>query len=90
MDIFLNFYFFKGSFFRIKIAIGGYSGPNVKPIVLRCISDIAQQSELKNTHISAMSGVENYIDALDFFLLSANTIEVTTSLMIHGYRIIHD
>ena len=41
-------------------------------------------------HISGMGGVETWLDALEFILLGATSIQVTTAVMQYGYRIIDD
>ena len=73
-----------------KSIIGGYSGPAVKPIALRFISDLANCSELSGMHISGMGGIETWRDALEFLLLGAGSVQLTTSVMQYGYRIIDD
>lgn len=73
-----------------KTIIGGYSGVSVRPIALRFISDISRCSELSDMHISGMGGIENWIDALEFILLGAGSVQVTTAVMQYGYRIIDD
>ena len=70
--------------------VGGYSGPAVKPIALRFISDLAHCQELDDLHLSAMGGIENWKDALEFILLGAGSVQITTSVMQYGYRIIDD
>ena len=71
-------------------AVGGYSGNAVKPIALRFIAELAQGENLKGMHLSAMGGIETWLDALEFILLSATSIKVTTAVMQYGYRIIDD
>ncbi len=71
-------------------AVGGYSGNAVKPIALRFISELAQNPQLKGMHLSAMGGVETWLDALEFILLGGGSIQVTTAVMQYGYRIIED
>ena len=71
-------------------AVGGYSGNAVKPIALRFITELAQNDALSNMHLSAMGGVETWQDALEFILLGADSIQVTTAVMQYGYRIIDD
>ena len=75
---------------RGRSIVGGYSGPAVKPIALRFISDLAKAKGLENMHISGMGGIETWIDALEFLLLGAGSVQVTTSVMQYGYRIIED
>ncbi|MBQ9037051.1 MAG: NAD-dependent dihydropyrimidine dehydrogenase subunit PreA [Erysipelotrichaceae bacterium] len=71
-------------------SIGGYSGKAVKPIALRFIAELAQDEMLNDKHISAMGGIETWRDALEFIVLGANTVQVTTAVMLYGYRIIDD
>ena len=71
-------------------AVGGYSGPAVKPIALRFIAELAQNPLIKGLHLSGMGGVETWQDALEFLLLGAGSIQVTTAVMQYGYRIIDD
>lgn len=71
-------------------SIGGYSGKAVKPIALRFISDLAKEELLRSHHISAMGGIETWKDALEFIVLGADSVQVTTAVMQYGYRIIDD
>jgi dihydropyrimidine dehydrogenase (NAD+) subunit PreA len=71
-------------------AFGGYSGSAVKPIALRFIAELGKNPNLKGMHISGMGGVDEWSDALEFILLGAGSIQVTTAVMQYGYRIIDD
>lgn len=71
-------------------AVGGYSGNAVKPIALRFIAEMGHNPVLKDMHLSAMGGVETWGDALEFILMGAGSIQVTTSVMQYGYRVIDD
>ena len=71
-------------------AVGGYSGNAVKPIALRFITELAQNPAMQGKHLSGMGGVETWRDALEFILLGADSIQVTTAVMQYGYRIIED
>ena len=71
-------------------AVGGYSGNAVKPIALRFISELGNNPVLKGKHISGMGGIENWSDAVEFLLLGADSLQLTTSIMQYGYRIIDD
>jgi dihydropyrimidine dehydrogenase (NAD+) subunit PreA len=73
-----------------RSAVGGYSGNAVKPIALRFIAELGQNPELSDMHLSAMGGVETWKDALEFIMLGAGSIQVTTAVMQYGYRIIED
>ena len=71
-------------------AVGGYSGNAVKPIALRFIAELGHNPALKEMHLSAMGGVETWADALEFIMMGAGSIQVTTAVMQYGYRIIDD
>ncbi len=71
-------------------AVGGYSGCAVKPIALRFIAELGQNKNLTGLHISGMGGIETWSDALEFLLLGAGSVQVTTAVMQYGYRIIDD
>lgn len=73
-----------------KSSIGGYSGKAVKPIALRFIHDILVCEELKNAPISGMGGIETWKDAAEFLTLGCENLQITTSVMQYGYRIIDD
>ena len=73
-----------------KSIVGGYSGPAVKPIALRFISDLNGCGELKDLHISGIGGIETWKDAAEFILLGAGSVQITTAVMQYGYRIIDD
>lgn len=73
-----------------RSAVGGYSGNAVKPIALRFIAELAKNEKLKGMHISGMGGIECWSDALEFIMLGAGSVQVTTAVMQYGYRIIED
>lgn len=72
-----------------KGAISGYSGPAVKPIALRFIAEMAQNKALA-LPLSAMGGIETWVDALEFLLVGATTLQVTTGIIHYGYQIVED
>jgi dihydropyrimidine dehydrogenase (NAD+) subunit PreA len=67
----------------------GTSGPAIKPIGLRFISDMAKCEELA-LPLSGIGGIETWIDALEYILLGASTIQVTTGIIHYGYGIVAD
>ncbi len=71
-------------------AVGGYSGNAVKPIALRFIAELGKDPALAGMHLSGAGGVETWRDALEFILLGAGNVQVTTAVMQYGYRIIDD
>lgn len=73
-----------------KSSVGGYSGKAVKPIALRFINEMASYDKLKGVPISGMGGIETWCDAAEFIAMGCSTVQVTTSVMQYGYRIIDD
>lgn len=73
-----------------KSSISGYSGKAVKPIALRFIQQLRQNEKLKDVPISGIGGIETWQDAAEFILLGCTNLQVTTSIMQYGYRIVED
>lgn len=73
-----------------KTSVGGYSGKAVKPIALRFIASLKSCERLKAVPVSGMGGIETWQDAAEFLSLGCENIQVTTSVMQYGYRIIDD
>ena len=68
---------------------GGYSGPAVKPIAEFMTSSIANDPQI-GLPISAIGGIADWHDAVEFMLLGASTVQVGTSVMHWGFRLIDD
>jgi dihydropyrimidine dehydrogenase (NAD+) subunit PreA len=66
-------------------ALGGYSGPAVKPIGLRCIAQLAQGTGLP---LSGIGGVAGWQEAAEYILVGASAVQVCTAVMLRGYRIV--
>ena len=64
---------------------GGYSGPGIKPIALRCVAQIAKATELP---VSGLGGLNTWRDALEFMTVGASTVQICTAVMWQGYGII--
>jgi hypothetical protein len=75
---------------RGRSSVGGYSGAAVKPIALRFMADLGADPALKDAHLSGMGGIETWRDAVEFLLLGAGSLQITTAVMQYGYRIIDD
>ncbi|NFG41729.1 NAD-dependent dihydropyrimidine dehydrogenase subunit PreA [Clostridium botulinum] len=73
-----------------KSSVSGYSGKAVKPIALRFIYELAKNENLKGVPISGIGGIETWEDALEFILLGSSNLQVTTSVMQYGYRVVED
>jgi len=71
---------------------GGYSCKAVHPIALARVMSIAKmmKSEFndKDYSLSGIGGVETGADAAEFILLGANTVQVCTGVMMHGYGLV--
>ncbi len=73
-----------------KSSISGYSGAAAKPIGLRFIAQMKQHPLLKNIQMSGIGGIETWRDALEYILVGSHNLQVTTSVMQYGYRIVSD
>ena len=66
-------------------ACGGYSGPGIKPIALRCVAQIAKATGLP---VSGLGGLSTWEDAVEFMAVGSTTVQVCTAVMWHGYGIV--
>ena len=73
-----------------KSSISGYSGKAIKPIALRFMQQLREHPEMKDLAISGIGGIETWQDAVEFILLGASTLQVTTAIMQYGYRVVED
>ena len=71
-------------------SISGYSGAAVKPIGLRFIANLASCKELEGVPLSGIGGIETWNDCLDYLLVGARNVQVTTAVMQYGYEIVKD
>ncbi|XP_058078831.1 dihydropyrimidine dehydrogenase (NADP(+)), chloroplastic [Magnolia sinica] len=71
---------------------GGYSSKAVHPIALAKVMNIAQMMKsefnMDEYSLSGIGGVETGGDAAEFILLGANTVQVCTGVMMHGYGVV--
>lgn len=74
--------------------ISGYSGRAIKPIAQRHILEIVtnplMKKEGKQLQVSGIGGIETWRDALEYIQLGCQNVQVCTSVMQYGYRIIED
>ncbi len=68
-----------------KTTYGGCSGAIVRPIGLRCVSQIRQASNLP---ILGMGGISTWEDAAQYIAAGADAVQVCTEVMLNGYKII--
>ena len=69
---------------------GGYSGQAIKPIALRCVAEMASEVREQKSEIgiSAVGGISNWHDAVEFMLLGASTVQICTAAMYQGISMI--
>jgi len=66
-------------------AAGGYSGPGIKPIALRCVADLLRSPGLP---VMACGGISSGTDAAEFILLGAPVMHICTAVMLEGYGVL--
>jgi dihydropyrimidine dehydrogenase (NAD+) subunit PreA len=66
-------------------AIGGVSGPAVKPIGLKCVAECKQATGLP---ISAAGGISTWSDGVEYLLMGAGQLQVCTEIMLRGFKIV--
>jgi dihydropyrimidine dehydrogenase (NAD+) subunit PreA len=71
---------------------GGYAGPAVKPIALNMLAALGTDEIVSRSgvSISGMGGIVTWADAAQFLLLGASSLQVCTTVMHYGYRVIED
>lgn len=73
-----------------KGSISGYSGAAIKPIALRFIQNLMSDPLISKVPVSGIGGIETWRDAVEFLLLGCRNLQVTTSVMQYGYRVVED
>jgi dihydropyrimidine dehydrogenase (NAD+) subunit PreA len=63
-------------------AYGGYSGPAIKPITQRHVSEVARAVDIP---IGAVGGISTWEDVIEYIMLGATAIQTCTSIMWNGY-----
>jgi dihydropyrimidine dehydrogenase (NAD+) subunit PreA len=66
-------------------AFGGYSGPVVHPIMLRCVAQIAQAVKIP---IAGIGGVSNWKQAVEMMMVGATMVQVGTAIIWNGYKVV--
>jgi len=66
-------------------AFGGYSGPAVKPIGLRCVAQLAQVAKVP---IHGIGGISKWQDIVEYMAVGACCVQLGTAVMLNGYQII--
>lgn len=68
-----------------KAALGGLSGPAVKPIALGCAAQICKNVKIP---VCGVGGISTYEDALEFMMLGCGIVELCTAVSRYGYGMI--
>jgi dihydroorotate dehydrogenase (NAD+) catalytic subunit len=71
--------------------VGGYSGPGLKPVALRCVYEVAKA--LPGTPIVGCGGVTTGADVVEYLLAGASAVAVGTALLADpraGSRIVRE
>ena len=66
-------------------AYGGYTGPAIKPIIQRFVSEVARAV---NIPISAVGGIRTWEDVVEYIMLGATTVQTVSAVMWNGYEIL--
>ena len=66
---------------------GGCTGEIVKPVGLRCVSQIRKTSDKP---ILATGGVSSWQDCVQYIAVGADAVEICTEVMLNGYGIINN
>lgn len=61
---------------------GGYTGPAIKPIIMRHLSEVARNVDIP---ISAVGGVNSFREVIEYIMLGATTVQLCTAVMWNGY-----
>lgn len=62
-------------------AYGGYSGPAIKPITLRCVAQAAKATALP---ICGIGGISNWRDVVEYIMVGATAVQTCTAPMWRG------
>lgn len=68
-----------------KTTYGGCSGSIIKPIGLRCVSQIRRMTQLP---ILGQGGISSWEDAAQYMAVGSDAVQVCTEVMLNGYKII--
>jgi dihydropyrimidine dehydrogenase (NAD+) subunit PreA len=68
-----------------KGTIAGNSGPQVRPIGLRIIAELA---EAVNIPLSGIGGIDSWYNAIEYIMLGAKTTQNVTAAMWYGFGIV--
>ncbi|NPV55411.1 MAG: NAD-dependent dihydropyrimidine dehydrogenase subunit PreA [Anaerolineae bacterium] len=64
---------------------GGYSGPGLKAVALRCAASIGRAVDIP---LAGCGGISKWRDAAEYMTVGASLVQVCTAVMWNGYEII--
>ena len=64
---------------------GGYGGPGLKPVTLRCTASLAKALPLP---IFGCGGISKWTDAAEYLAIGASAVQICTEVMWSGHQII--
>jgi dihydroorotate dehydrogenase (NAD+) catalytic subunit len=67
-----------------KEGFGGMSGSAIRPIVVRCVSDIAKSVKIP---IIGVGGIMNGRDAIEYIMAGASAIQIGTAVIYGGVQV---
>jgi len=70
----------------LSSAIGGVSGPALKPIALRCVYELHRNIKIP---VIGCGGIRSWRDAVEFFLAGAAAVQVGTALIDLDFKVFH-
>ena len=76
---------------QLSGGVGGYSGPGMKPIALRCVFEVSRA--IPEVPIVGCGGVVNGADVAEYLIAGASAVEVGTALLAEpnaGVRIVDE
>lgn len=68
----------------ILCALGGYTGPAIKPIVQRLLIEVQQECSLP---VSAVGGVRRWEDVVEYIMLGATCVQLASAVMWEGWSV---
>lgn len=62
-------------------AFGGYSGPAIRPIILRCVAKAAKSTKIP---VCGIGGISSWRDVVEYIMVGATSVQVCTEVMWRG------
>jgi ferredoxin len=72
---------------RMRGMVTGLSGPAIKPMGLRAVSEVVQAVDVP---VMGIGGITDWQSAVEYMMLGARAVQVGTAVLLHGHRIATD